>query len=82
MKEDHYYEAPDGKKYKVGELVPLIRINGMALFNDMVVLATCDWCDWKVVGPTSMIGEMAQSHLSTHILNEEEDSFRHPDFTE
>ena len=83
--EELTYQAPDGTEYKIGETIERIRINGVLVCNDIVVLGTCDWCDWKVVGPTCLIGELAQAHLGTHVLNEIEeigDSFRHPDFKE
>jgi hypothetical protein len=84
--EDHYYDAPDGKRYKVGDIIPVLRLPGLVTFNEKVIFGCCDMCDWAILGPASMVHAASQSHMTTHVLEELEDGFgddfRHPDFTE
>jgi len=80
---DHYWEDKDGKKWRVGDVVPVIRTQTVTLFNETIVLATCDMCDWECVGPTSAVQSFSYSHVHTHMavdLDEFDDDFHHPDF--
>lgn len=83
---DDYWIAPDGTRYECGDIIAVLRIENVVLFNEIIVKGTCDMCDWACLGPSSLVHEMSQGHISTHImqeLSEEFDNkFRHPDFKE
>lgn len=84
--EDDYWTCENGTKYKVGETIPVLRIQGVVLFNEMIVLGSCDMCDWRIIGPTSLVQQFSQQHIETHVMAELgealRDDFRHPDYTE
>ena len=80
--EDDYWEAPDGTRYKVGEVVPVIRINGIVLFSEQIIKGSCDLCDWAIIAPACLAQAYSASHVETHIIESLEDEFRHPDFKE
>ena len=84
--EDDYYVAPDGTRYEVGDIVPVLRLSEIVLFNEQIVKGTCDLCDWSIIGPASLVQAFSHSHVETHIMKdlaeELRDEFRHPDFKE
>ena len=80
--EEDYWEDPDGTRYKVGDVVPVIRMNGIVLFNEQIVKATCDICEWAIIAPACFVQAYSQIHVESHLLEELADEFRHPDFKE
>jgi len=81
--EEDYWEHPDGTRYKVGDQVPVIRMNGVVLINDFIIKGTCEMCEWEIIGPTSFTYDFSHAHVATHIATDLADDFRrHPDFTE
>jgi alanine-alpha-ketoisovalerate/valine-pyruvate aminotransferase len=80
--EEDYWEATDGTRYKVGETVPVIRINGIVLFNEKIVKGYCDLCDWAIIAPACLVQAYSSSHVESHLLEELAEEFRHPDFKE
>lgn len=80
--EEDYWESPDGTRYKVGDTVPVIRMNSVVLFNEKIVKGYCDMCDWAIIAPSCMIQSYTLNHIETHIIEELSDEFKHPDFTE
>lgn len=80
--EDDYWESPDGTRYEVGDVVPVIRMNGIVLFNEQIVKATCDICDWAIIAPACLVQSYTTVHVETHIIEQMTDDFRHPDFKE
>jgi len=83
---EDYWVSPDGTRYEVGDIAPVLRLNDIVLFNEKIVKGTCDMCDWAIIGPASLVQAYSHSHVETHIMQElaEElrDEFRHPDFKE
>ncbi len=83
--EEDYWEAPDGTRYQVGDKIPVLRINGLVLFNEKIIKGSCDMCDWAIIAPASLIADVVHNHIASHVaaeLDEFADEFRHPDFTE
>lgn len=84
--EDDYYVAPDGTRYEVGEIVPVLRLADVVLFNEQIVKGTCDICDWSIIGPACIVQAYSHTHVETHMMqqmaDEIRDEFRHPDFKE
>tara|TARA_R110000772_G_scaffold8519_1_gene28161 strand:+ start:1390 stop:1665 length:276 start_codon:yes stop_codon:yes gene_type:complete len=86
---EDYWIHPDGTRHECGDTIPVIRINGLVLFNEFIIKGTCDMCEWACLGPTSLVHDASQAHISTHIMQELEEmsSFPkdwqdHPDFKE
>ena len=84
--DDDYYVATDGTRYEVGDVVPILRLNDIVLFNEQIVKGTCDLCDWAIIGPAALVQAYSHSHVETHMMqqmaDELRDEFRHPDFKE
>ena len=80
--EEDYWESPEGIRYNVGNIVPVIRVNGVVLFNEKIVKGFCDLCDWAIIAPACLVQAYSNSHVETHIIEELSDEFKHPDFTE
>ena len=80
--EEDYWIAPNGTRYEVGEVVPVLRLAEAVLFNEKIVKGSCDMCDWAIIGPETIVASWSHAHVETHIMKELADEFKHPDFTE
>ena len=80
--EDDYWVSPDGTIYKVGDVVPVLRLADVVLFNEKIVKGCCDICDWAIIGPASLVQSYSVAHVEGHVMQSMADEFRHPDYTE
>ena len=88
--EEDYWTAPDGTRYEVGDKIDVLRINGLVLFNEVIIKGSCDMCDWACIAPTFMLYQASVAHVDTHIIQELDQQMNmfpkdwkdHPDFKE
>ena len=80
--EEDYWQAPDGTKYRVGEVIPVLRLENMTIRNEMIIKGSCDLCGWAIIAPSVFANSFIAVHAEVCLQNKIADEFRHPDYTE
>ena len=60
------YIDPEGNEWLPGECIPILRLPGVTLFNELVIIAACDECEWVCCGPGSVAYDSSMAHALLH----------------